>query len=136
MRPRTHPTTPDTEALMNNDKITIYEKPTCSTCRQVNDLLRAGGMDYERVNYVLDPIGELKLRELIGKLKTEPRQLLRTKEPLYRELNPDGHDLSADEIIALLVAHPTLLQRPIAERGDRAVLARPPERIKEIMSDE
>ena len=66
-------------------------------------------------------------------MKTPVRELLRTKEPLYRELNPERRELTDDEIIALLVAHPELLQRPIIERGERAVLGRPVEKIKTLL---
>jgi arsenate reductase len=65
-----------------------------------------------------------------------PRELLRTKEPLYRELNPDGRELPDDEALALMVAHPVLMQRPIVERGGRAVLGRPLEKIRELLERE
>jgi arsenate reductase len=68
-------------------------------------------------------------------MRTPARELLRTKEPLYRELNPEKRELTDDESIALLVAHPELLQRPIVERGERAVLGRPVERIKTLLAD-
>jgi arsenate reductase len=74
------------------------------------------------------------LRELIAKMQTPARELLRTKEPVYRELNPEQRKLTDDEIIALLVAHPELLQRPIVERGERAVLARPAEKLKTLLA--
>ena len=64
-----------------------------------------------------------------------PRELLRTKEPLYRELNPERRELGDDEAIALMVEHPALMQRPIVERGERAVLGRPVERIKMFLED-
>jgi arsenate reductase len=64
-----------------------------------------------------------------------PRGLLRTKEALYRELNPERRELTDDEVIALLVAHPELMERPIVERGERAVLGRPVEKIKTLLGD-
>ena len=88
----------------------------------------------EKVNYITAPIGEAKLRELIRKMQIAPRKLLRTNEALYRELNLGERELTDEEIIALLVAHPTLLQRPIVERGDRAVLGRPVENIRALLS--
>lgn len=115
------------------DKITVYEKPTCSKCREADRLLRESGIGYEKVNYYLDPIGEEKLRELIAKMKIAPRQLLRTSEKVYKELGLGGRELTDDEIIALLVEHPDLLQRPIVERGARAVLGRPTENIRELL---
>jgi arsenate reductase len=66
-------------------------------------------------------------------MKIAPRELLRTKEALYRELNPERRELTDDESIALMVAHPELMQRPIIERGERAVLGRPVEKIRELL---
>jgi arsenate reductase len=68
-------------------------------------------------------------------MRTPARELLRTKEAVYRELNPQQRELTDDEIIALLVAHPELLQRPIVERGARAVLGRPVEKIKTLLTN-
>jgi arsenate reductase len=90
-------------------------------------------VDFERVNYYLEPIGEAKLRELIGKMGVAPRELLRTGEAVYRELGLGRRELTDDEIIRLLAEHPDLLQRPIVERGGRAVLGRPTEKIKELL---
>jgi arsenate reductase len=116
-----------------DDKITVYEKPTCTKCREADRLLREGGYDYEKVNYYLDPVGEAKLRELIGKMGIAPRELLRTGEAVYKELGLGGRELTDDEIIRLMAEHPDLIERPIVERGDRAVLGRPTEKIKELL---
>ena len=96
-------------------------------------LLRESGVDFERVNYFVEPVGEAKLRELIGKMGVSPRDLLRKNEAAYRELDLAGRELTDEEIIRLLVERPELLQRPIVERGGRAVLARPAGRIKEVL---
>ncbi len=64
-----------------------------------------------------------------------PRELLRTNEPIYRELDLGERSLTDDEIIALMLEHPALIQRPIVERGDRAALGRPVENIK-VVTDE
>ena len=90
-------------------------------------------MDFEKVNYYTEPLGEAKLRELIGKMGTRPRELLRAGEAVYKELELGKRELSDDEIIRLLVEHPDLLQRPIVERGGRAVLGRPTEKIRELL---
>ena len=113
--------------------LTVYEKPTCTTCRKLAALLQERGIDFERVNYHLDPLPEEKIRELLRKAGVGPREVLRTKEPVYAELGLDRREASDDELIALMVEHPQLLQRPVVERGDRAVLARPPERVLEIL---
>ena len=85
------------------------------------------------MNYYTEPIGEEKLRELIAKMGITPRELLRTREPLYKELGLDAREVSDDELIRLMVEHQDLMQRPIVERGERALLARPAERILEIL---
>jgi arsenate reductase len=102
----------------------------------VDRLLRASGVDYEKVNYFVEPVGESKLRELIAKMKISPRELLRKNEATYRDLDLGGRDLTDDEAIKLLVERPELLQRPIVERGERAVLARPAQRLKEVLGRE
>ena len=90
-------------------------------------------MDFEKVNYYVEPLGEAKLRELIGKMGIAPRELLRTGEAVYKELGLSRRELSDDELIRLMAEHPDLVQRPIVERGGHAVLGRPTEKIKELL---
>ena len=99
----------------------------------MDKLLRESGIAFEKVNYYLAPLGEKKLRELIKKLGIKPRELLRTSEAVYRELGLGKNDFSDDEIISLMVKHPDLIQRPIVERGARAVLGRPTENVKTLL---
>jgi len=113
--------------------ITVYEKPTCTKCREMNKFLVEQGVDFAKVNYYIDPLSEDQLRELLKKMGLKPRELLRTSESVYRELNLGKKDLSDDEIVALMVKHPDLIQRPIVERGDRAVLGRPTENVKALL---
>ena len=96
-------------------------------------LLRESGVPFEKVNYYTAPLSKNKLSELIRKMKIKPRDLLRTSESIYRELELGKKDLSDDQIIALMVEHPDLIQRPIVERGARAVLGRPTENVKELL---
>jgi arsenate reductase len=121
---------------MMDDKITVYEKPTCSKCREVDKLLRESNIPFEKINYYIEPLGEEKLRELLAKMRLSPRDILRTTEPIYRELGLGRLQFSDDEIISLMAKHPDLIQRPIVERGQRAVLGRPVENIKQIISNE
>ena len=116
-----------------SDNITVYEKPTCSKCREADKLLRDSGVDFEKINYYIQPIGEAKLRELLAKMGIAPRELMRKGEKINRELELRKRELSDDEKIRLMVEHPDLVQRPIVERGERAVLGRPTERIKELL---
>jgi arsenate reductase len=114
-------------------KIVIYQKPTCTTCRQVHAALKESGVDFEAVDYYLDPIPKARLKELLRKMGMKPRELLRTKEAIYKELKLGDRDLSDSQLIDLMVEHPDLIQRPIVEKGARAILARPAERLKEIL---
>ena len=113
--------------------ITIYQKPTCTTCRQVYAALRDAGVDVTAVNYYTDPIPKTKLRELLKKMGIGARDLLRTKEEVYKKLKLGERDVSDNELIDLMVEHPDLIQRPIVEKGARAILARPAERLREIL---
>ena len=115
------------------DKITVYEKPTCTKCREMSRFLVEQGIDFTKVNYYIAPLGAKKLRELISKLGIKPRELLRTSETVYRELGLGKKSFSDDQIISLMVKHPDLIQRPIVERGARAVLGRPTENVKALL---
>lgn len=114
-------------------ELTVYEKRTCTTCRKLSALLEERGVEAEKVDYFVDPLDEPRLRELLGKAGLRPTDVLRTKEDTYRDLGLANREPQDDELIALLVEHPELLQRPIVERGERAVLARPPERVLELL---
>ncbi|HEY5040226.1 MAG TPA: ArsC/Spx/MgsR family protein [bacterium] len=114
-------------------KITVYQKPTCTTCRQVYNTLKESGVDFDAVNYYIEPIPKLKLKELLIKMNMKAKDLLRSKEAIYKELKLGEKDRSEDELIDLMVKHPDLIQRPIVEKGSKAILARPAERLKEIL---
>ena len=114
--------------------LTIYEKRTCSTCRSLSALLAEQGIEAERVQYHVEGIDEATIRSLLTKAGVGPRDVLRRREPLVAELGLlDGDGVSDSELIALMAKHPELLQRPIVVRGDRAVLARPVERVLELL---
>lgn len=113
--------------------ITIYQKPTCTTCRKVYAVLKDSGVDVRSVNYYIDPLSKSRLKELLKKMGMSARELLRAKEPVYRKLRLGEKDLTEGEIIDLMVRYPDLMQRPIVEKGGRAILARPAERIREIL---
>ena len=114
-------------------KITIYQKPTCTTCRQVYSALKEAGVDFDAVDYYVEPIPRAKLKELLGKMGISARELLRTKEERYKELRLGQRELDDDELVDLMVQYPDLIQRPIVEKGSRAILARPAERLREIL---
>ncbi|HEX9960955.1 MAG TPA: ArsC/Spx/MgsR family protein [Pyrinomonadaceae bacterium] len=114
------------------DKITVYEKPTCTTCRKLAKFFEENGIGYEKVNYFIEPLSEEKLRDLLAKANLAPADVLRKNEPLYKELHITA-ETPAGEIIDLILKNPNLLQRPIVEVGDKAVLARPVEKAIELI---
>lgn len=115
------------------DQLTVYEKPTCTTCRRLAALLEERGVDFERVDYHVEGLPEPQLRALLQKAGLGPRDVLRRREPLVRELGLEQDERTDDELIAAMTEHPQLVERPIVESGDRAVLARPPERVLELL---
>jgi len=99
----------------------------------MDKLLRESGIPYEKINYYIEPLGRKKLTELLRKMNMKPRDILRKSEPVYKELGLAADKFTDSELIALMIEHPDLIQRPIVERGDRAVLGRPTENVKELL---
>src|SRR5947208_1297299 len=116
-----------------SDKLTVYQKPTCSKCRQTLARLNECGVEFEAINYYQAPLNEKELRELVNKLGIAPRELLRKDEAVYRELELGKRDVPDDELIRLMIKHPDLMQRPIVVRGDKAVVARPLENLDKLL---
>lgn len=112
--------------------IIVYEKPTCTTCRNVTKILLDSGVDFEKVNYYIEPFTKTKLKALLKKMGMKPSELLRKNEEAYKELDTKHKSYSEEDILNLMVKNPDLVQRPIVEKGGKAVLARPPEKIKEL----
>ncbi len=115
-----------------SEKITVYEKPTWTTCRNLAQLFRENNIDYENVNYFSEELTEEKLRDLLRKANLSPYEILRRKESVFKELNITA-ETAPDEIVKLIVENPALLQRPIVEVGDKAVLGRPIEKALELI---
>ena len=99
----------------------------------MDKLLRESGIPFEKVNYYVEPLSRKKLTELLRKMNLKPRDLLRKGEAAYKELKLAEDKFSDSELIWLMIEHPDLIQRPIVERGDRAVLGRPTENMKELL---
>jgi arsenate reductase (glutaredoxin) len=114
--------------------LTIYEVSRCSTCRNLAALLDQRGVEYEGVEYHETGLDEATIRDLLAKSGLRARDILRVREPLVEQLGLlEGEAASDDELIAAMAEHPRLMQRPIAVRGDRAVLGRPVERVLELL---
>lgn len=116
-----------------SDDLTIYHNPRCSKSRQALALLEEKGLKPKVVLYLDDTPSERTLKQLIKKLGIEPRDLLRKGEAEYKELNLADKSISDADIIAAMVAHPRLIERPVVVKGDRAVIGRPPENIHHLL---
>ena len=116
-----------------SDRVTVYQKPTCSKCRATLALLREKGQEFDTINYYEVPLTIERLREIVEKLGLPVRNLLRSDEPLARSLKIAQRQLSDDELIKIMVDNPDLIQRPIVVRGDEAVLCRPPENVLKLL---
>jgi arsenate reductase len=114
-------------------ELTVYEVNTCTTCRELARLLAERDLAFDAVEYHVAGVTEPELRSLLAKAGARPHDFLRAREAIALDL--DTAALDDDALIAAMVAHPALVQRPIVVRGDRAVLARPVERVLELLGD-
>ncbi len=114
-------------------EFTIYHNPRCSKSRQTLQLLQENGVDPEVVLYLNDTPSEEQLDALLATLGIGARELLRKGEDDYKALNLKDTSHSEADLVAAMVAHPKLIERPIVVRGDRAVLGRPPENALELL---
>lgn len=114
-------------------QISIFHNPRCSKSRSALELLEARGIQPEIVRYLETPPSAAELKALLGKLGIGARQLLRTGEDEYKELDLANPALSDDQLIDAMVRHPKLIERPIVIVGDKAVVGRPPENVLEIL---
>ncbi|HET8574581.1 MAG TPA: arsenate reductase family protein [Candidatus Paceibacterota bacterium] len=115
------------------EKIIVYEKTSCSKSKETIRLLTEAGVPFEIFEYYDTPLDPEKLLDLARKLGMSLWDLLRTNEPVYAELDLEHQKISERELAEIMVAHPDLIQRPIVEMGDFAVLGRPPEKIQAIL---
>jgi len=113
--------------------LTLYHNPRCSKSRAALQLLEERGLQPTVVHYLDTPPSAAQLREVLNKLGIPARQLLRSGEDEYRELNLADSTLDDHALIEAMVAHPRLIERPILIAGDRAVIGRPPENILELL---
>ena len=113
-------------------KITVYEKPTCTTCRKTVKILTEKGYTFEKINYYIKPFSRNKLKSLLKKMNYQPSELLRKNEKAYKELDIKNKNYTESQLLDKMIENHDLIQRPIVELGDRAVLARPVEKIYEL----
>ena len=113
------------------DAIRIFHNAHCSKSRSACGLIAGAGLTAEVVDYLETPPTRGELQELLQLLGMPATQLLRRGEPIFQEYYA-GRELSEIEALEAMVAHPILMERPIVVRGNRAVVARPPERVLEL----
>jgi arsenate reductase len=113
--------------------MTLYHNPRCSKSRGALELLEARGLRPQVVRYLETPPSAAELRALLARLGYGARQLLRSGEEEYQTLGLADPALDDEALIAAMVAHPRLIERPILVVGDKAVIGRPPEKILEIL---
>lgn len=114
-------------------KVTIYHNPRCSKSRATLKLIEEQGYAPLVVEYLKTPPSETTLKKLLKQLGMRPRDLLRKSEAAYKEAGLDQPDKSDDAVIAAMVKHPILIERPIVVVDDKAVIGRPPENVLEIL---
>jgi arsenate reductase len=115
-------------------KITVYENPTCTTCRKVAKAFLEQGIEFEKVNYYIKPFTRSKLKSLLVKMNMTPSELLRKNDEAYKKFKSKIEQLSEDEILDIMIKNPDLVQRPIIEKGNKSILVRSPERVNELFN--
>lgn len=113
--------------------VTIFHNPKCSVSRKVLARLRAAGLDPIVVDYLASPPSALRLAELAEKAGLHPRAMIRKREAVFAELGRALEEYTAAAAIAVMAEHPILIERPIVVRGERVLVARPPERVEALL---
>lgn len=119
-------------AMAESRDVTVFFNPSCSKCRGARDILEERGVDATYVRYLDDAPSRDELVRVMGLLGIDdPRAMMRTGEAVYAELGL--RDADRDALLDAMVQHPILIERPIVIRGDRAVIARPPEKLLDLL---
>ena len=113
--------------------VTIYHNPKCSKSRQTLQLLRDNGVEPKIVEYLKTPPDAKTLETYLKTLGMEPRDLMRRKEPPYKDLNLADDKKTRAQLIKAMVDNPILIERPIVVNGAKVALGRPPESVLEIL---
>ena len=115
------------------NKLFIYHNPKCSKSRKALEILKSCDLNPQIILYLEDKLTTEELKSILVKLNINARKLLRTTEKEFKEKNLDEKNLSDNEIITTMLNYPKLIQRPIVVCGSKAVVARPPEKVYEII---
>jgi arsenate reductase (glutaredoxin) len=118
--------------LMAETDVVVWYNPRCSKCRGAEELLAAHGVPAQKVLYLDNPPDRAEITRVLGLLgAADPRALMRTAEPRYRELGLAS--ATADQLVEAMTRYPELIQRPVVIWADRAVIARPPELLLPLL---
>lgn len=112
--------------------IQIYHNPRCSKSREALQYLEEKQLPHEVVNYMNEPLTFDELQELLDKLGMDPFELIRLNEQIWKDEFADK-ELDDNELIFMMVEYPQLMQRPIVVNDEMAVLARPADKIAELL---
>lgn len=120
--------------MPNKTQVTIFHNPRCSKSRQTLGILNGRtDCNVEVVEYLKTPPSFQQIKDILEMLEMQPRELMRSSEPLYKSENLDALELSNDELIAKMIEHPILIERPIVVATEKAVIGRPPDRVVDIL---
>jgi arsenate reductase len=115
------------------ERLTVYHNPSCGKSRGALDILRERGVGHDVIEYLQAPPDRPALARILDLLPGPPADLVR-KDKRFKELGLDADNyVTREQVIALLLAHPELMERPVVIRGARAVIARPSEKVLELL---
>lgn len=115
------------------EKVTIYHNPVCGKSRGALEILRERDVECDVIEYLKQPLDRAALERILGLLPGAPAELVR-KDKRFKELGlSEGDYQTREQVVALLLKHPELMERPVVIRGKRAVIARPSEKVADIL---
>ena len=118
--------------LLKLTRMKIYHNPRCSKSRQGLAILKESGKDFKIIDYLKNPVTYKELEDIIDKLGISPIELIRKNEAVWKQ-EFKGKDLTNKELIEAMCAHPKLIERPIVIKGEKGVIGRPPEKIRDLV---
>jgi arsenate reductase len=114
-------------------KVKMYHNPKCSKSRQTLSLLMEKGIEPEIIEYLNTPPNADEITTILGMLDKTPREIMRTKESVYKEKNLDDESLDETSLISAMISDPILIERPIVIANGKAAIGRPPENVLDIL---